>query len=99
LQRNDAIRVCTLSVRDTGIGISPEDLPKIGQRFFRSNSGRDASQTPRGTGLGLHIVMSIVGSMGGKSEVVSQLGMGTEVRVSLPLALKNDPSEPAESNH
>ncbi len=99
LQRNDAIRVCTLSVRDTGIGISPEDLPKIGQRFFRSNSGRDPSQTPRGTGLGLHIVMSIVGSMGGKSEVVSQLGMGTEVRVSLPLALKNDPSEPAESNH
>lgn len=92
LVRNDAIRICTLSIRDSGIGISSEDLPKIGRRFFRSNSGRDPLQTPRGTGLGLHIVMSIVSALGGKSEIDSKLGEGTEVRVSLPLA--NDDSSP-----
>lgn len=84
-------RTCCLSVRDTGIGISPEDLPKIGRRFFRSNSGRDPANTPRGSGLGLHIVRSIVESLGGEFEINSQLGKGTEIRVRLPLL--NDPLE------
>jgi signal transduction histidine kinase len=97
LLRDDAAKRCALCVRDTGIGISSEDLPKIGRRFFRSNSGRDPSQTPRGTGLGLHIVQNIVERMGGKLEIKSQLGQGTEVRVSLPLAVKDEATANAPS--
>lgn len=99
LRRDDAAKYCTLSVRDTGIGISSEDLPKIGRRFFRSNSGRDPAQTPRGTGLGLHIAQSIVSAMGGKLEIASQLGQGTEVRVSLPLTTRAEIPEAPEPNH
>jgi len=86
LLRDDVNKRCTLTIRDTGIGISEEDLPKIGRRFFRSNSGRDPSQTRRGTGLGLHIVQSIIEAAGGKMEIASKLGHGTEVRISLPIA-------------
>jgi signal transduction histidine kinase len=86
LQRRPDARLCSLSIRDSGIGISPEDLSKIGRRFFRSNSGRDASTTPRGSGLGLHIVQSIVDAMGGNLNIRSELGRGTEVEVTLPLS-------------
>jgi len=111
LLRDEKGGQCRLSVRDTGIGISPEDLPKIGRRFFRSNSGRDPAQTPRGTGLGLHIVQSIVQAMRGKMEITSRLGQGTEVRVTLPLSVDakplalhrsihgSQPPETAESRH
>jgi signal transduction histidine kinase len=86
LQRSPDARLCSLSIRDSGIGISPEDLSKIGRRFFRSNSGRNASTTPRGSGLGLHIVQSIVDAMGGSLNIQSELGRGTEVQVTLPLS-------------
>lgn len=112
LRRDEAANCCRLCIRDTGIGISPEDLPKVGRRFFRSNSGRDPSQTPRGTGLGLHIVRTIVESMGGSLEIQSRLGEGTEVRVSLPRSsggscedaphrseTEVNASETSESNH
>jgi signal transduction histidine kinase len=97
LLRDDMNKRCTLTIRDTGIGISEEDLPKIGRRFFRSNSGRDPSQTPRGTGLGLHIVKSIVETAGGQLEIASKLGHGTEVRVSLPIATTQSTGESSRS--
>jgi signal transduction histidine kinase len=97
LLRDDVNKQCTLTIRDTGIGISEEDLPKIGRRFFRSNSGRDPSQTPRGTGLGLHIVKSIVETAGGQLEIASKLGHGTEVRVSLPIATTQSTGESSRS--
>ena len=97
LIRDDVTKRCALTIRDTGIGISAEDLPKIGQRFFRSNSGRDPSQTPRGTGLGLHIVQTIVDASGGKMEIASQQGQGTEVRVSLPIVARSDTLETLRS--
>jgi two-component system sensor histidine kinase BaeS len=97
LLRDDVNKRCTLTIRDTGIGISEEDLPKIGRRFFRSNSGRDPSQTPRGTGLGLHIVQSIVEAAGGKMEIASMLGQGTEVRISLPTAATGSAIEASRS--
>lgn len=74
--------VVVLEVRDTGVGISAQDLPKLFERLYRSPSAI-ASQTP-GAGLGLPIVQKIVMAHGGRVEVASELGRGTAVRVLIP---------------
>ncbi len=80
-QRLDG-HVC-LQVRDTGIGIEPEDIPHLFERFYR---GRHASQSNiPGTGLGLGIVKEIVDLHGGKIEVSSRVGQGSKFTVWLPL--------------
>lgn len=75
--------VAILEVRDTGVGISADDLPKLFERLYRSPSAI-ASQTP-GAGLGLPIVQRIVTAHGGRVEVASELGQGTSVRVLIPV--------------
>jgi signal transduction histidine kinase len=70
----------TLAVTDTGIGITPEDLPHIFERFHR---GRNASPYP-GNGLGLAIVKAIINAHGGTVAVESQPSQGTTVKTSLP---------------
>jgi PAS domain S-box-containing protein len=71
-----------LEVRDNGVGIAAEDLPKLFDRLYRSASAI-ASQTP-GAGLGLPIVQKIVAAHDGQVEVDSELGRGTVVRVLIP---------------
>jgi signal transduction histidine kinase len=71
-----------LTIRDTGIGIPPEDLPHLFERFHR---GRNASEYA-GNGLGLAIVKAIVTRHGGNVTIESQPGQGTQVRVSIPVA-------------
>jgi signal transduction histidine kinase len=71
-----------LEVRDTGIGIPPEDREQILQRFFR---GRQARQfAPEGSGLGLSIAHWIVEQHGGALELTSPPEGGTRARVTLP---------------
>lgn len=72
-----------LEVQDTGIGIEPQDLSHIFERFYRGQ-GIGSSAIP-GTGLGLAIVKEIVELHGGEIQVKSQVGGGTTVRVWLPL--------------
>ncbi len=76
---------CRFRVADTGGGISPEDLAKVTERFYRTDSGRNPEHTPRGSGLGLSICQSIVQGHSGTMEIVSQIGIGTTVTVDLPL--------------
>jgi signal transduction histidine kinase len=71
-----------LEVEDNGIGIAPDDLPKVFDRFFRAED--TFIQTVEGTGLGLSIVKSIVERHGGEVTVESQLGEGSTFRVTLP---------------
>ncbi len=71
-----------IEVHDTGIGISPIDLPHMFEKFYRS--GRRESYTQRGTGLGLAIVHSIVERHGGKARVSSNLGKGSSFSIELP---------------
>ncbi len=70
-----------LRVSDTGIGISKEDLPRIFDRDFRTELARERGIP--GTGLGLSISRDIVAAEGGRLEVQSELGQGTEVTVVL----------------
>ena len=73
---------CSLSVRDEGQGISSEDLPKVFDRFYRSDKARK-SETG-GHGLGLSIARIIVVAHNGKIRVRSKTGAGTEFSVVLP---------------
>lgn len=70
-----------LRVLDTGIGIRPDELPRIWDRLFRG----DTSRTERGLGLGLSLVRAIVRAHGGTVDVSSELGKGSAFTVSLPL--------------
>jgi len=68
------------TIRDTGIGISEEELPQIFDRFWRSDKAR--SYTSGGNGLGLAIVKSIVERYQGAIAVKSKLGTGTTVTIT-----------------
>ena len=73
-----------MSVADTGLGISPEDQPRLFERFFRGEAGQE-SGTP-GTGLGLAIVQEIVNKHQGDIEFFSEgVGKGTIFTVWLPI--------------
>lgn len=82
LCRHDAFAGVT--VRDTGVGIAPEDLPRVFERFYRSDPAR--ARDPGGTGLGLSIARWIAEAHGGEIGLQSQPGKGTTVTVKLPLA-------------
>ena len=73
-----------LVVEDTGVGIAPEHLPRIFDRFYRVDPAR--SRATGGTGLGLAIVRRIAESHGGAVIVASEPGRGTRFTVTLPLA-------------
>ena len=69
-------------VSDTGVGIEPEEIPKIFDKFYRVKHPK--TRQVIGTGLGLAIVKGIVESHRGSIEVESQPGVGTTFRVLLP---------------
>lgn len=73
-----------VSVRDTGEGIAPEHLPHLTERFYRVDAAR--SRIRGGAGLGLAICRSIIEAHGGRVEIVSEPGSGTEVILTLPRA-------------
>ncbi len=74
----------TVEVRDTGVGIPPEDLGQLFERFYRVD--KDRSRATGGSGLGLAISRQIVEMHGGDISVESEVGAGSTFRVRLPKA-------------
>lgn len=83
-----------LTVRDTGIGIPPHDLPRIFERFFRGDRSHTRNSEIRGTGLGLSICQGIVESHGGEIYVTSEVDQGTTFTILVPRLDPNGPSTP-----
>jgi len=73
-----------LEIEDNGIGIPPDALPRVFDRFFRVDDAR--SRELGGAGLGLSIVKSICAAHQGQVEAFSRPGQGSRFRVELPLA-------------
>jgi len=77
LRRGEAI---VIEIRDAGVGISPEALPHIFERFWRED---EMHRTP-GFGLGLALAQNVVERHGGMIEVESEVGSGSTFRIVLP---------------
>ncbi|MBK8974936.1 MAG: hypothetical protein IPM29_03340 [Planctomycetes bacterium] len=73
-----------IRVRDTGIGIAEQDLPRVFEKFFRA--GNAEHSRIQGTGLGLPMARYIVERHHGRIEVTSEVGVGTEFAVYLPVS-------------
>ena len=79
---SDAVQVFA-EVRDEGIGITPEDLPRIFEKFYRGSRGN--KEDVRGTGLGLSLVKATLDAHGSKVEVKSTPGQGSRFILTLPI--------------
>ncbi len=71
-----------VGVRDTGVGIAPEHLPRIFERFYRVDPGR--AREEGGTGLGLSIVKHLVEAHGGRVRAESEVGRGSAITALFP---------------
>ena len=84
-----------LVVRDTGIGISPDQIPRLFERFYRVPNVR--SRTHEGTGIGLALVQELVRLHGGTITVDSVQGEGTAFTVRIPLGRAHLPADRVSS--
>ncbi len=95
-QNDSAIRITVeekgrkalVSVKDNGVGIPKEDLSKIWERFYKSDSSRGKDK--KGTGLGLSIVKEIISAHKENINVISTEGVGTEFVFTLPLVMTEE---------
>jgi two-component system, cell cycle sensor histidine kinase DivJ len=80
-----------ITVSDTGVGISQNDLQKLGQPFEQVDGAH--TRTQEGTGLGLALVKALSAMHGGEAIIESRLGEGTTVRLTLPYAAVSEQGE------
>jgi signal transduction histidine kinase len=73
-----------VTIEDDGIGIAPEDLPHIWDRFYQVKNQRGGYLQKKGSGLGLAIVKKLVQLQDGSIDVTSQLGKGTTFNINFP---------------
>lgn len=79
----------SIMVKDSGVGISPESLPFIFDRFYQVDD--DARHKHEGTGIGLSLTKELIELQGGTINVVSELGTGTTFSIFLPYEKSTDP--------
>lgn len=87
-----------LNVRDTGMGIEPADIPRVFERFFRTDRARGRGGETPGTGLGLSLVQAIVNAHGGTVVLESQPGIETRFTVTLPVRSSTEAGMTQSSN-
>jgi signal transduction histidine kinase len=86
IKASDEEKNVHIRVSDNGIGITPDIIPKLFQRFYQA----DASSTRKygGIGIGLYITKNIIDAFNGKIWIESEVGKGTNVHVLLPVSRK-----------
>ncbi len=92
----ESVRDVFFSVKDTGIGISPENLERIFNSFEQADA--DTVRKYGGTGLGLAISSNLVRLLGGNLEVKSALGEGSEFYFTLPMKVTEPPAEASDKS-
>jgi two-component system phosphate regulon sensor histidine kinase PhoR len=88
--------IVTLTVADTGIGIAPEHIERVFERFYQVDAARSGS-AGRGTGLGLAIVKHAVHALGGTVRLQSAVGAGTTVTCEFPQTIARESEHDSES--
>jgi cell cycle sensor histidine kinase DivJ len=83
-----------IAVADSGIGISEQDLPKLGNPFVQAEASYDRNY--EGTGLGLSVVKGLARLHGGSLDIQSEPGTGTVVTIRLPVEGAADEAEPVQ---
>jgi signal transduction histidine kinase len=83
--QNSQDQKAVVKITDQGLGISPQDLKQVFERFYRVDRSRTPGRDPGGTGLGLSIAKLIAEAHGGSVWLESELGSGTTAIVSLPI--------------
>ncbi len=87
--------VCTVCIRDNGLGIPDADQPAVFDRFFRAHAHLDSELGNSGSGLGLAIAVECVKALGGSLRCESAVGQGTTFFVTLP---RREPQSPARAS-
>ncbi len=86
--------VASVAVADTGVGIDPDDVPHLFDRFYRADPSR--SRRTGGSGLGLASVKHLIEAHSGTIMVSSELGRGSTFTIELPLSARTgSPADPA----
>jgi cell cycle sensor histidine kinase DivJ len=88
---DDALEIV---VSDTGVGIAPDDLARLGRPFEQAG---DAAQRAAGSGLGLSLVRAFARLHGGEMNLESSVGEGTTVTVRMPVLAPDEPLAQAEA--
>jgi len=88
IQQSRDIAICTLNVKDTGIGISPDKMARIFEKFTQADGS--TTRVYGGTGLGLTISKHIIEMMGGRMRVDSELGQGSTFGFRVPLPIDHE---------
>ncbi|HPX12004.1 MAG TPA: ATP-binding protein, partial [Syntrophales bacterium] len=91
---SDGQSALTVEIGDTGIGIPKDEIPRLGERFYRVDKTR--SRELGGTGLGLSIVKHLLKLHRGEMRIESQQGRGTTVTLTFPVAPADGGGEPKE---
>jgi PAS domain S-box-containing protein len=87
-----------IRIKDSGIGIKPEDIGKLFEKFKHVGEGDTVSDKPKGTGLGLTICKEIIEALGGKIWVESEYGKGSSFIFTLPAIIETAPSKSEETS-
>jgi len=86
LSMDSSTKQACLSVKDNGLGIAADEMPRLFERFYRGDQSRRRDTLTQGTGLGLSICQAIVKGHGGILSIESQIGKGACFQVMIPIS-------------